>query len=603
MVGKITVISGSNDLATTHPVLAKEWHPTKNHPLKPNEVFSGSASRFWWKCKSGHEWEAQLHSRVSRGSGCRICAGQAPDVGKNDLATTDPVLASQWNKTLNTLKPTEVMRFSAKKIWWTCPLGHDFLAAVYNRSKGDGCPFCSGKQLLKGFNDLQTLNPNLAREWHPKKNGKTASEVRAADGTPWWWVCELGHEFQSTRKAGRGDCPYCTAKVLLKGTNDLAAVFPELMSWWDTKKNLVSPDQVIRTSTATFHWICPKAGHSFQQTVYGRRKGAGCPVCVGKAIEKGVNDLASQNPFLASQWSYEKNTIQPVSITSKSQKRVWWKCPLGHEWEATVKNRSNGDGCPYCGNRKLLKGFNDVASVLPRLVQEWDLVANGGISPDEVCVGEDSDKAWRCSEGHTWTTRIRHRLSGTGCRVCAGQEVDPGKTDLATTHPLLAAEWHPSKNLPLTPRDVIAGTSKKIWWQCPQGHQWKTSGNSRVGNGTGCPSCAKPGYDPTKPGVLYFIKHHELASNKVGITGKDQNRLTNFQNEGWVVIQTWESDGTTIAEAETLFFSWLRKELGIPAFLGMEEMRRTGGFSETFDAYSLSDREVIGKIIEILQRV
>jgi hypothetical protein len=124
-----------------------------------------------------------------------------------------------------------------------------------------------------------------------------------------------------------------------------------------------------------------------------------------------------------------------------------------------------------------------------------------------------------------------------------------------------------------------------------------------VVSGTGCPSCSRPGYDPTKPGVLYYIKHDELGASKVGITGALQKRLKNFQNEGWTIIQTWESDGSAIADAETAFFAWLRRDLRIPSYLGFEEMRRTGGFSETFDVNVLSDSEVIGKIVKIMQTI
>ena len=79
--------------------------------------------------------------------------------------------------------------------------------------------------------------------------------------------------------------------------------------------------------------------------------------------------------------------------------------------------------------------------------------------------------------------------------------------------------------------------------------------------------------------------------------------MKNFQNEGWTIIQTWESDGSAVADAETAFFAWLRRELGIPVYLGFEEMRRTGGFSETFDANALSDSEIIGKIVKIMQTI
>lgn len=593
------VLKGFNDLVTVHPEIAHQWHPSKNGSLKPSEVVFGSGKRFWWICDNGHEWEAQLHARVVNKSGCRVCAGQAPEVGKNDLATTEPFLASQWNHSRNSLKPTEVMRYSGKKVWWTCPRGHEFEAAVNNRSQGSGCPICSGRKLLQGFNDLATLNPELAKEWHPTRNKKRPSEVRAADKTPRWWMCSASHEFRSSRNYGKGNCPYCTNRILKQGTNDLAAAYPELVGWWDSDENGSEANEILHSTRERYFWKCPAKGHPFKQSIYERHVGAGCPVCVGKHVVSGVNDLVSQNPVLASQWDYQRNILDPTTITPKSHKRVWWSCPLGHSWEAIVKNRNMGNGCPFCANMRLLEGFNDLATVAPHLVSQWDLGANGGIEPSEVCIGSDNSFHWRCDRNHTWKSKIRDRIKGAGCRICVGQAVDVGVNDLLTTHPELAAEWHLKKNLPLTPRDVMAGTGIKLWWQCPQGHEWKTTGNTRLTYGTGCPSCARYGFDPSKEALLYFIKHKEYSSNKVGITGVSQNRLRKFEQDGWVIVQTWRDEGGLIAEVETGFFNWLRKEREIPQYLGLEEMKRTGGFSETFGEYALTDAEIIRKIREI----
>jgi hypothetical protein len=60
------------NLAKLHPNLAKEWHPTKNKPLTPEQVSPGSGQKVWWKCDNEHEWEAAVNSRVS-GSGCPEC--------------------------------------------------------------------------------------------------------------------------------------------------------------------------------------------------------------------------------------------------------------------------------------------------------------------------------------------------------------------------------------------------------------------------------------------------------------------------------------------------------------------------------------------------
>ena len=81
---------------------------------------------------------------------------------------------------------------------------------------------------------------------------------------------------------------------------------------------------------------------------------------------------------------------------------------------------------------------------------------------------------------------VKTRVEGSGCPVCANRVVKPRENDLAATHPDLAAQWHPTKNGKLTPRDVVHRTHRKVWWRCEKGHEWQATVASRV-NGMGCP--------------------------------------------------------------------------------------------------------------------
>ncbi|MFM8954877.1 MAG: zinc-ribbon domain-containing protein, partial [Actinomycetota bacterium] len=148
-------------LAKTHPKLAAQadgWDP--------RTLTRGSKKKVGWKCSLGHKWEASVQSR-SNGNGCPVCAGQAVQVGFNDLATVNPKLASEadgWD-------PRTLTRGSNKKVGWKCSLGHKWVANPLNRSSGKGCPVCSGNKVQVGFNDLATVNPKLASEadgWDPR---------------------------------------------------------------------------------------------------------------------------------------------------------------------------------------------------------------------------------------------------------------------------------------------------------------------------------------------------------------------------------------------------------------------------------------------------
>ena len=112
-------MSGKNDLATTNPDLLKEWDYDKNDIL-PTEVVAGSRNIVWWKCEKNHSYSSRLVDKKNGGR-CPYCCNQKVLIGYNDLATTNPNLAKEWNykKNLN-ISPNNVTSGSKKKVWWVC---------------------------------------------------------------------------------------------------------------------------------------------------------------------------------------------------------------------------------------------------------------------------------------------------------------------------------------------------------------------------------------------------------------------------------------------------------------------------------------------------
>ena len=173
--------------------LVKEWNWNKNEGISPTQIGAGSSRRVWWICEKGHEWESSANTRTSKnGAGCPYCSNRKVLVGFNDLASVNPTLASEWHPEMNgNIGPQDVVYGSNKKVWWKCKKGHEWQATINSRSNGIGCPFCSGKSAIKGYNDLQTINPTLANEWnHEKNNGLTPSDVMPKSGKKVWWKCK-----------------------------------------------------------------------------------------------------------------------------------------------------------------------------------------------------------------------------------------------------------------------------------------------------------------------------------------------------------------------------------------------------------------------------
>lgn len=283
------VLVGYNDLATTMPALAKEWHPTKNGTLTSRDITSGSKKRVWWLCSEGHEWQAVISSRKS-GYGCPYCAGQKVITGYNDLATVNPILASEWHPNKNgEISPSNITVGTKKKVWWLGKCGHEWEASIGSRNAGRGCPYCASQKILVGFNDLETLNPSLAREWHSTYNGAvTPRDVMPGSNMKVWWQCRNGHEWQNsvnTRNRGNG-CPYCANQLVLMGYNDLQTLNPELArQWHPTKNGELTPRDVMPGSNKKAWWICEK-GHEWEAVISSRNKGAGCMLCYRQSRKK-----------------------------------------------------------------------------------------------------------------------------------------------------------------------------------------------------------------------------------------------------------------------------------------------------------------------------
>lgn len=336
-------------------------------------------------------------------------------------------------------------------------------------------------------------NPELASQWDYEKNaGLRPEDFTGGSNKEVWWRCQKGHSWKAkinNRSNGNG-CPYCYGRFAIQGVNDLATVHPQLASEWDYNKNGdFRPFDAKPQSNKKAWWLCAN-GHSWQAGIAWRTAGNGCPYCAGQLILEGFNDLATIRPELVLEWDFEKNgDIKPTNVAAASHKKVWWKCGLGHNWEAAIYHRSRGTGCPVCRGLKILTGFNDLATLYPHLIVEWDFEKNGNLNPCAVSPGSHKKVWWRGTCGHSWNAVIYDRSKGLGCPVCRGLKVVAGVNDLATLSPYIASEWNYEKNGDLLPSTVTIGADIKVWWKCFYGHSWEALIYSRNA-GHGCPYCA-----------------------------------------------------------------------------------------------------------------
>ncbi len=421
-----------------------------------------------------------------------------------------PDIAKEWDEARNSsegLSIHDISTGSGRKVWWICKNGHSYQCSPYNRCKRhNGCTYCSGKAILAGYNDLATLFPTLLREWDYKKNselGILPNEIGLSNRRKVWWICKNGHSFDSLiypRTKGVG-CPYCAGKRAVKGVNDFATLHPELLKEWDYDRNAevgIKPDEMLIGSQKKVYWICEK-GHSYGRSIYDKLNGRGhCPFCTNRKVLKGFNDFATKYPGLLKEWNYKKNDelgLKPDEIAD-SNKKVWWKCEKGHEWSSVIRSRANGCGCPICSNNQILKGFNDLATTNPELLEEWNYEKNKNISPFEISYGSTKKVWWKCKNGHEYCVPVAQKIrQNIKCPICANQQVLKGYNDFATKHPQLLKEWDFEKNdkLGIKPDEIVMGGRQKVWWKCERGHEWQCAINARIRNNklyNRCPTCS-----------------------------------------------------------------------------------------------------------------
>jgi hypothetical protein len=557
-----------DSLALKNPKLSKQWHPSKNEDLTPNDVTTGSHKKVWWLCEKGHDWQATIASRRTiskrgKGSGCPFCSGKLA-CSDNSLQVLNPELSRQWHPSKNgDLTPNDVTIGSKKKVWWQCKKGHEWEATICNRTNKlnqTNCPYCANKKVCKD-NCLQTLNPELSKQWHSSKNGNlTPINVTVNSGKKVWWQCERKHEWKANindRTRGRG-CPICDKEnktsfpeqaiyfYLKKFFNDTLNR-KKFSNKWEIDIFIPSLNFGIEYDGIYYH-----KNRRIQDSIKEKNlRGEG--ICLLRVIEKDntkncylknnviyCNKNPTENqlneviktcldyiykkinrkyyiidinvkrdrakiyslfiksekeksffaiyPELSKQWHRSKNLeIEPDMVKAGSKRKIWWQCEKGHEWEATVINRVHGRGCPYCSGQNVCND-NCLQTLNPILAKQWHSYKNGDLFPKKVTANSGKKVWWQCKKGHEWKATIASRNTGYGCPFCSGRYTSIDNC-LQVLNPKLAKQWHPNKNIDLTPNNVTTGSDKKVWWQCEKGHEWKASVKNRT-KGRGCPFCA-----------------------------------------------------------------------------------------------------------------
>ena len=541
-------------LLYTHPCVAAKWHPYRNGALTPDMVTSKQSKKVWWFFSyddpdTGRhfdfEWSARIHNVVKYTFECPFLAGKAVWKGFNDLQTKRPDVAKRWHPSKNgALTPDMVTPNSVKRVWWFFPyddpdtgrhFDFEWPANIRNVVSNDSeCPFLTGRAVWKGFNDLQTKRPDVAKRWHPSKNGAlTPDMVTPTQAKTVWWFFpyddpDTGRHFDfewSARIFQAAnyvfECPFLTGRSVWKGFNDLQTKRPDIAAKWHPSRNgTLTPDMVTPNSKKTVWWFFPyddpNTGCHFDfewpaPIVNVTTSAFACPFLTGRTVWKGFNDLQTKRPDIAAKWHPSRNgTLSPDMVTFKSNKTVWWFFPyddpdtgrhFDFEWRAKIYYVVNyAFECPFLTGKAVWKGFNDLQTKRPDIAKRWHPSRNGTLSPDMVTPYSGKTVWWFFPYDDPDTGRhfdfewpapiVNVTTSAFACPFLTNSHVWKGFNDLATKYPDITLYWDYQKNTLKQPDTVFYKSFKKYWWICPKCHKsFKRSIFQRISYSPFCQSC------------------------------------------------------------------------------------------------------------------
>ena len=344
------VISGETDFATKYPELVHLWNADKNGDLQPSQVTAKSHKKVWWKCHKGHEWQAAI-ANIAAGKGCPQCSlemhssfpeqaiyyyisklatcesrkvifGKEVDIYINDMNT-----AIEYNGRYYHKNETTKQRDIKKQL---CLENHNVrLITVAESNKNIVESDCIQYDIDKGYKYLDWAISELITQIFPHQT-----------------------DIREMINIKRDEIKIKDNYLFLQKEISISITHPDDAKEWHPSKNgHLTPDMFTHGSHTRIWWL-GKCGHEWQASIYTKTKGHGCPVCAGKKLVVGINDLFSTHPELAQEWDYEKNTIDPATVSRGCRERVFWKCNDGHSWQCAIGKRTrDGKSCPTCKKR------------------------------------------------------------------------------------------------------------------------------------------------------------------------------------------------------------------------------------------------------------
>ncbi len=512
------ILVGYNDLKSQRPDLMEEWDYEKNS-IDPNKVAVYSPKKAYWICSRGHGYEKAIYNRA-KGIGCPICIrAQSTSFPEQCfyyyIKKIYPDAINRYKEIFSTSMELDVYIPSIRTgIEYDGVFWHNSKDSISREEKKYGICKQNGIRLyrIKEYRTKEDEISGFANNadyiyYIPIKSNKKSLNIYILEVLKELTFHSYRYKFPpiNIEKDKNKILEYMTVKY----EDSLEYLFPEISKEWHLQKNgKLTPDLFTARSSEKVWWQCTGCGNEWRSSIVNRTKGHGCDICATKKrkLTKKATLLSTRqvldNKLCLLDWDYAANQYSPDYYTNGSGEKVNWKCHIcGHKWKTAICNRTRDykNGCPLCSRKTIVSGINDLFTLRPNLMKEWHWAQNVDITPKKVGIGSHLCAYWKCEKcEHIWKAKIYNRANGKGCPKCASNnraQLHKNRAiakngSLQDTHPLLANEWHPTKNDMYSANMFSKGSDFKAWWICPKcRHEWCATIGSRS-RGAGCPKCA-----------------------------------------------------------------------------------------------------------------